>query len=402
MQKQPHIFVKREPPKGLYPEFDFLDEWLIPFPGSSLDYLATNIKARVEEIEDRTRRRKRVDEERFDQLVRTVVANLAKEIAAPSKGNGWIGTRFVTGRTKALSRYDCPAFGAPWNVLAVNLETMGLIERRDGEIPTKGWRGNAPSIRATEQLEEMVVEIRHDLRFARREDEPLIFLGSTQRVGGRQTVKVRQRHDFKETSQTLALADQVRRVNAMIAGADIAEAQDDGTLRRLWSGERGLSLRRNFTIAHDDVLAGGLAGYRFDSGGRLFGGFWQTMPKIERHRIRVDGRPVALVDFRSMNAHIAYSLAGVAPPPGDLYAVPGLEDYRSEVKILFNAMLSVDGGRKIMRWPTAMVDAGVPPGLSRIGPKKAGEMVAAFIPTWQISSLRAALGGYSTLRVRPS
>lgn len=87
-------------------------------------------------------------------------------------------------------------------------------------------------------------------------------------------------------------------------------------------------LRRHFTLG------------RFDRGGRLFGGFWETLPKVTRSGgIRIGGEPVVGLDYSQLNPTLAYHIARDVPPPGDAYTLPGLEKYRDGVKKIFNAML---------------------------------------------------------------
>jgi hypothetical protein len=77
----------------------------------------------------------------------------------------------------------------------------------------------------------------------------------------------------------------------------------------------------------------------FEKGGRLFGGFWLNMSKIRRRGIRIQGRPTVTLDFGQMNARILYGLAGKDFATEDAYTIPGLEDYRDGVKVVFNSML---------------------------------------------------------------
>ena len=79
---------------------------------------------------------------------------------------------------------------------------------------------------------------------------------------------------------------------------------------------------------------------RFDTGGRLFNGFWQNLPKnVRLHGIRIDGEPVVGLDYSQVNPLLAYHVAEADPPSGDAYTLPGLEKYRDGVKKIFNAML---------------------------------------------------------------
>jgi hypothetical protein len=72
---------------------------------------------------------------------------------------------------------------------------------------------------------------------------------------------------------------------------------------------------------------------RFDQGGRLYGGFWQNLKTERRRNIRINGEPVAVLDYGSMFTRLAYAEVGAVPPEGDLYVIPGLEGYRSGVKL---------------------------------------------------------------------
>jgi hypothetical protein len=89
---------------------------------------------------------------------------------------------------------------------------------------------------------------------------------------------------------------------------------------------------------------------RFDLGGRLFGGFWTNLASGRRGSIRIEGERVADLDHSSMFARLAYAHIEAVPPSGDLYAIPGLEDYCSGVKLAFNIFL-FDGQRSRRKWP---------------------------------------------------
>jgi hypothetical protein len=136
------------------------------------------------------------------------------------------------------------------------------------------------------------------------------------------------------------MRNNMRRINAWLERAlitfvdDGAEPVDvhDRTLRRL------------FVIHEGDPL-----GQRFDLSGRLFGGFWQGLQRQRRSRIRIDGEPLATIDYSSMFARLAYASKGVQPAGGDLYAIPGLEGHRDAVKLGVNALLFDQQTRR--QWP---------------------------------------------------
>ncbi|MGE0627896.1 MAG: hypothetical protein AB7O43_08730 [Hyphomicrobiaceae bacterium] len=89
---------------------------------------------------------------------------------------------------------------------------------------------------------------------------------------------------------------------------------------------------------------------RFDSGGRLAGGFWLRLPKALRPNLRIAGEPIAVVDFTSMFPRMCFALAGEPQPAGDIYAIAGLgAHHRGAVKALVAARLFDTGPRT--RWP---------------------------------------------------
>ncbi|MCK1490729.1 hypothetical protein IVB14_09970 [Bradyrhizobium sp. 180] len=148
--------------------------------------------------------------------------------------------------------------------------------------------------------------------------------------------------DYRETARSRKFANQVRRINAFLRDADIeVVGQDDS----------GLSLGRNGQI---------IAPYRrslrriFNNGtwlhgGRLAGGFWMSMARTERPRIRINGQRVAEVDYRQLFPRLAYVRARAPQPEGDLYDVFGSGTGRDGCKKLMNALLFAQGPLK--NWP---------------------------------------------------
>lgn len=111
----------------------------------------------------------------------------------------------------------------------------------------------------------------------------------------------------------------------------------------------------------------------WQQGGRLFGGFWQTMSRPDRFKhIRIGGEPVALVDYGQLFLRLAYAEAGETPPPGDLYdmsgqdaSLPNWKRLRDARKKLVNALFFK--GSPLKQWPGATVE-------------ELGEMRRAFPP----------------------
>lgn len=150
----------------------------------------------------------------------------------------------------------------------------------------------------------------------------------------RRTVKI----DYEDNSATRRMRSEIARINAAIEAADLTFRGD----AYVDTGRR--KLRRTFNT-YDDAP-------RFDLNGRLNGGWWEVLEREQRHGIRIDGEPVADLDFSAMFLRLAYADLDIEPPPGDLYAnilADAADDddaaaegrYREGVKQVVNAMLAL-------------------------------------------------------------
>lgn len=60
----------------------------------------------------------------------------------------------------------------------------------------------------------------------------------------------------------------------------------------------------------------------FDQGGRFFGGYWQTLPSIERPLLCLNGEPTIELDYASLHLIVLYNLKlNRDVPEGDLYCL---------------------------------------------------------------------------------
>ena len=87
----------------------------------------------------------------------------------------------------------------------------------------------------------------------------------------------------------------------------------------------------------------------FTLGGRLYGGWWQTIPSEYRRRIRINGKRTVELDFGTLHPTILYQEAGMRPPtdsydialrPKSFDSVRNPDAFRGLVKACFNAMLN--------------------------------------------------------------
>jgi len=219
------------------------------------------------------------------------------------------------------TRYDRKGLRKLPEVIGV-LEGAGLIVRHPAV-----FKKLRTTIEPTEKLRPVVEPQSISLAdVIRAEGEELVVLTARpdiRYVGGRRQPNVMI--DYEDTEETKRLRADMEEINRFLSSRSIIL---EG------SPQPAFRLHRKFT------LRGKGDPRTFNLHGRLYGGFWMTLKAIERHRLRIDGEPIADLDFSSMFPRLAYQHVGKEPPQGDLYAIPGLEDHRDGAKAALSALLS--------------------------------------------------------------
>lgn len=283
----------------------------------------------------RSRTRKDQDRRKFAIAVEAVACNLLMRsliredaaLAIPLDNNMMWGA----------TRYRNPVYGQHFLSLLDLLERLKLLKR-----VTRGYRfsktAKAPS------LFETVAEI--GKRFPRvtpasfhREQEPeILILKSGRDNDGKATLI-----NYSESQKTRTLRRQIQRINNWLLDADIELTGTRAVARLGKEGEIIASYRRTLRRTFNNRS--------WQQGGRLSGGFWMTMPREDRfQQIRMNGKPVADVDYQQLFPRLAYARAGASQPTGDdLYDVTGDGSGRDGWKLLLNALLFTRG--PLRRWP---------------------------------------------------
>lgn len=240
----------------------------------------------------------------------------------------------------------------------------------------------SPSSKFAREVEERGISLAD---FGRSTAEEVIILTRTSREplhlwqSNSSSSAFRERVNYRDTAETDRYRAEVRQINAGLRAADIGFLDDgfgivDVADRRL---------RRHFITRDDDEP-------RFDKAGRLFGGFWLKLQSSRRRGLRIEGEPVADLDYSAMFTRLAYARLGATPPAGDLYDIPELRGYRSGVKMAMNCSL-FDKGKRRRNWPEEM---GVGVGddeAARLPGSRAGEFEARLPEGWTVKRTRAAI-----------
>ena len=97
-------------------------------------------------------------------------------------------------------------------------------------------------------------------------------------------------------------------------------------------------------------------------GGRLYGGWWQSIPSVYRPHITIDGHMTCEVDFSTISLRIIYASVGESiDPEADLYHIglPGwsgeADPRRKPIKVFVNAMMNDQSGN--YRLPKTTLDS---------------------------------------------
>ena len=134
--------------------------------------------------------------------------------------------------------------------------------------------------------------------------------------------------EYEDTVESMSLRAQMKEINDWLSEAEV----DFGELQDA-SRDQGVDpfdthLRRIFTQGS------------FESGGRLFGGFWQQLSKKDRFdALFIDEEEAVELDFGQITPRILYSFAATQPTADDMYDIPGFEEHRAGIKQVMNAMI---------------------------------------------------------------
>ncbi len=207
-----------------------------------------------------------------------------------------------------------------------------------------GGASRLTTIRGTDDFFDSFSDQSHLLDSHRRiaETDVLVLKGVKPVSGKSQVIR------FAETKKTQAFRAEILKLNVCLSEAPIFLRTDDFA-----------SLNENYAEPVDPTkrtLRRIFSNGKWNEGGRLFGGFWETMRRTDRFellRIRTrsqqQGEPVANVDYGQLFPRLAYMRARRPVPDGDLYDVFGGGIARAGVKKLLNAMLFARGSLKA--WP---------------------------------------------------
>ena len=290
--------------------------WLRTCEGTAARQLATAVAQLLIDSEARQRQRRESDAATFLALVDALVANLLrcqfdpKQEADIDDRGGWVKVPLSvrkTGSVKAAGRYHVapmPLRKLPDTVKAMaELDLVTLYK-----APQSSWTRHASRIKCSDRMLQLIDE--HGPRLDQLASitavidtagdliQPEVIElreaadGGDAVTGVLEVFKRRLRRgpnkkapppaQYRDTPQTNAWREQVQRINASLHKADITFDAGNGLIAGHLIPEHGIAFRDRFMrrIFNNE---------RWDHGGRLYGGFWQGLPRELRDGIRIDG-----------------------------------------------------------------------------------------------------------------
>lgn len=292
---------------------------------SFIDFLLSNEPPRK-------RARKDHDLEKFKRTVEAICCNLLSITLAPEpsrplaviRGHSASGTSSI--------------YGTHFNNTVGLMESLGIVEaKRGGKFIRPNVRALS-TIKATAKIAEHLPCIEDWSALCLEEPESVIVLKD-----GHGDVELDPQWFGRVNDEMSRINTMVQSERVTFNGDVVSEKDTDSHPAVLLRTPHHRSMRRIF---NGD----------YQSGGRLYDGFWETMPKENRSHIRIDGQPIAVVDYGQMHLRLAYAIAGKKPPPGDLYDFTGEDHLRDDWptlrvarKRLVSALITAKGPLK--QWP---------------------------------------------------
>ncbi|CAG9168955.1 hypothetical protein [Cupriavidus pampae] len=281
--------------------------------------------------EMRKRKRKEADQILFEQQVEAIICDLIhRDLTRPGKA---ISVPFTKSTLGSKDRYRHPILNKtlPRVIRNMAMPEMDFLQLEVGSPRAfTDRRGKQTTIKATDRLRGIVAHYGVGLKdLAVRMGGETIIL----KEANNGPLDRGERIQYTDTADTDRYRDEMRRINIFLREADI----------NLLPTSKPVDVNDRFLVR---IFNDG----SFARGGRLFGGFWQNISRSDRHDfLLIDDSDTVTLDYGQMAPRILYGLKGVQPHFEDAYTIPGLEDYRTGMKKVFNSMIHPE--KKLSRKP---------------------------------------------------
>ncbi len=248
-------------------------------------------------------------------------------IAEPDR---WISYARANGWWSTGQRYRGSAFTRSTVLPAIDeLAALGLVDSQKAEPGPRppGTQGRQSRFRATPAL---IAAARPKLVSPTTGAPTVIYdPGETIRLKDAEGRLI----DYDDTRRTEAMRWEMTEFNEALRATEINllvdDAQREGQFLRLGDAV----LNQAVDIMHRVFSRGSFACH-----GRLYGPWWQGLPKEYRAQITINGEATVELDYGNQHLHMVYAEAGVSMGDGDAYDIDGWP--RPLVKVAIFALIN--------------------------------------------------------------
>lgn len=302
-------------------------------PSKELAGLTRYIAKQINAHEDRKRQRGKVDEAYFNASLLAFVDAISTVALVRVQPHGGLNVAFSD------SKYTGSQISSTQlRIIRRGMVKLGLIEVGGHFYDSNGQRKSySTRIRPTQAFRELVNQYGVELPPLAMSIPAYAISKAADDVGNAPEdvvaldAVVRRYNEFTQQFQLTLPDDAWAELEAFMIAAD-----ETGNTTNLHKGydERRIFLIRLFTET-------------WERGGRLYGGYWQGMPKAFRAQLLIGGQPTVELDYSRLHPRMLYNREGMAfGADFDPYTVPGFDVPTEVAKETFNRLLNSD--RKIV------------------------------------------------------
>lgn len=228
------------------------------------------------------------------------------------------------------------------------LRNQGLIDVAPGfqrwDADGVGRFGRRTRLRATEKLREEIDRSGLHRHSINRTNKAIIQIKAPETQDAAIPADVNDSRVLLEAINDRLAGTDISLDSAMIATLNSPRVENEG--------EEADVLHRKLTYAGDLTATSLYRVFKHDwrNGGRIYGGWWMSLPRAARPYLRINGSPTVELDFKALHPFLLYSRTSF-PMPDDPYVIdsPCSERMRQLGKRTFNRLLNRKEGDPIKR-----------------------------------------------------